>query len=477
MLPDIDICERARLSRDPRFDGRFVTAVLTTGIYCRPVCPARPPSRENVRYFPTAAAAREAGYRPCLRCRPESARRLPEWTVGSATVVRALRMIDAGYLDEHGVEDLGARLGCTGRHLNRIFRSELGATPAILGRMRRVQLAKRLIDAGELRLAEVAMHAGYGSVRRFNDEMKAVFGCPPSRLRRRGTTRKAGSLNHQARPLKLRLAVRSPYNAGWVFGYLARRALAGVEAVRGHSYRRNLSGRGSAWLEVRWEDGGLAVIVPPALQDNLGDVLRRTRRLFDLDADPTVIDSHLSGDRVLGPRVSAAPGLRVPGAWDGFETAVRAVLGQQVSVERATRLAELLMDRFGNGSFPSPSALAAVNPAEIGLPGKRGEAIRCLAAEVAEGSLQLDECADSGEMAERLSALPGVGPWTASYIALRVAKDPDAFPESDWGVLKALGTTPAGARRRARAWAPWRGYALMYLWHGSAERQQRQCTG
>ncbi len=470
MIPDVEICERARLSRDPRFDGRFFTAVLTTGIYCRPVCPARAAAAENVRYFPTAAAAREAGYRPCLRCRPEDARRLPEWTVGSETAVRGLRMIDAGYLDDHGVEELAAQLGCTGRHLNRIFRSELGATPASLGRMRRVQLAKRLIDAGGLQLCEVAMHSGYGSLRRFNDEMKTVFGCPPSHLRARKAARQAGAL-------KLRLAVRKPYNADWVFGYLARRALAGVESVQGLSYRRRLGASDSACLEVRWEDGGLAAVVPPALQDNLGDVLRRTRRLFDLDADSAAIDAHLAGDDLLGPRVRTAPGLRVPGAWDGFETAVRAVLGQQVSVQRATRLAELLMDRFGNGAFPLPSVLAASNPAEIGLPGRRGEGIRRLAVEVAAGSLQLDECVDSAALCERLCALPGIGPWTASYIALRVARDPDAFPESDWGVLKALGTTAAGARRRARNWSPWRGYALMYLWYGGAEQPHGRTAG
>ena len=471
MLPETEICERARLSRDPRFDGRFVTAVLTTGIYCRPVCPARPPARENVRYFPTAAAARDAGFRPCLRCRPEDAGRLPEWTVGSETAVRGLRLIDAGYLNDHRVEDLAALLGCTGRHLSRIFRSELGTTPASLGRTHRVQLAKRLIDTGGLRLAEVAMHAGYGSLRRFNDEMKAVFGCPPSQLRRRSTIRRG-------QPLTLQLAVRKPYNADWVFGYLARRALAGLETVQGLSYRRRLLGAGgSGCLEVRWRHDHLTVTVPPGFQDNLGEILRRTRRLFDLDADSAVIDAHLSADGLLGPRVRATPGLRVPGAWDGFETAVRAVLGQQVSVARATRLAEILIERYGGGAFPSPAALAAVNPAEIGMPGRRGEAIRRLAAEVEAGSLRLDECVDSGELRERLCELPGIGSWTASYVALRVARDPDAFPESDWGVLKALGTTAASARRQARAWAPWRGYALMHLWHGGAASRQSRAAG
>lgn len=276
----------------------------------------------------------------------------------------------------------------------------------------------------------------------------------------------------ETEPLKLRLAVREPYNADWVFSYLAKRALAGVETVHGLSYRRRLGEHGSAVLEVRWEDGGPVAVIPPALQNNLGDILRRVRRLFDLDADSAVIDAHLSDERLLGPRVRAVPGLRVPGAWDGFETAVRAVLGQQVSVARATRLAEMLMDRYGGGAFPSPSSLAAANPAEIGLPGRRGEAIRRLAAEVESGSLQLDERADSRELTERLRALPGIGAWTASYVALRVAKDPNAFPESDWGVLKALGTTAAGARRRARDWSPWRGYALMHLWHGGVVRSQ-----
>lgn len=459
MLPDTEICERARLSRDPRFDGRFVTAVLTTGIYCRPVCPARTPARENVRYFATAAAAQGAGYRPCLRCRPEQARRLPEWTLGSQTAVRGLRMIDAGYLNGHGVAELAARLGCSSRHLNRVFTSELGTTPARLGRAHRVQVAKRLLDTGGLRLADVAMHAGYGSLRRFNEEMKSVFGCPPSRMRGRGNRRRGA-------PLRLRLAVRQPYNAPWVFGYLAGRALAGIEEVKELSYRRRLGGGGGHWLEVRWDGEGLLAIVPEALQESLAELLRRIRRLFDLDADSSVIDAHLCDDALLEPRVRAAPGLRVPGAWDGFETAVGAILGQQVSVARATRLAGILMDRYGAGAFPSPAALAAANPAEIGMPGRRGEAIRRLAAAVDSRSLQLDECADSEMLQDRLRALPGIGAWTASYIALRVARDPNAFPESDWGVLKALGTTAAGARRRAAPWAPWRGYALMYLWHG-----------
>lgn len=463
VLPEPNICERARLSRDPRFDGRFVVGVLTTGIYCRPVCPARPPARDNVRYYATPAAAQDAGFRPCLRCRPEAARRLPEWTVGSRTVVKGLRLIDAGFLNDRSVGAMAERLHLSSRQLNRVFSSEVGATPTSLARAHRVQLAKRLIDNGGMSLANVAMQAGYGSVRRFNDEIKATFGRPPSALRRH---RRRGA----GRPLELHLAVRQPYNAQWVFEFLGRRALAGVEVVDGLQYRRRLADADGApvWLEVRWQDDGLIAAIPVELQCDMSGLLQRLRRVFDLDADSSVIDDHLCEDPMLRRWVREAPGLRVPGAWDGFETAVRAVLGQQVSVARATALADLLIERYGAGRFPDPSALATANPAEIGMPGKRGAAISMLAREVLAERLQLDECVDTETLHEALCAIPGIGPWTASYIALRVAKDPDAFPASDWVVLKMLDTTAAGARQCAKRWAPWRGYALMYLWYGSA---------
>lgn len=467
MLPEPNICERARLSRDPRFDGRFVIGVLTTGIYCRPVCPARAPARDNVRYYATPAAAQDAGFRPCLRCRPEAARRLPEWTVGSQTVVKGLRLIDAGFLNDHPVAAMAERLNLSGRQLNRVFSAEVGATPASLARAHRVQLAKRLIDSGGTSLASVAMQAGYGSVRRFNDEIKATFGRPPSALRRhlrRHRSRVSGE------PLELHLPVRQPYNANWVFEFLDKRALAGVEVVDGLTYRRRvLDEEGSpGWLEVRWQDEGLVASIPVGLQRDMSGLLQRLRRVFDLDADSSVIDGHLREDSLLNRWVCQAPGLRVPGAWDGFETAVRAVLGQQVSVARATTLADLLIERYGtSGCFPEPAALVEANPAEIGLPGKRGAAISLLAREVMDAGLQLDECVDAETLHAALCAIPGIGPWTASYVALRVAKDPDAFPESDWVVLKMLDTTAAGARKRAERWAPWRGYALMYLWNGS----------
>jgi AraC family transcriptional regulator of adaptative response / DNA-3-methyladenine glycosylase II len=466
MLPERHICQRARLARDPRFDGRFFVAVVTTGIYCRPVCPARQPAEENVRYYPSPAAAQDAGYRPCLRCRPETARRLPEWTLGSTTVVRALRLIDAGFLDEHGVGDLAARLGISTRHLNRLFAAELEAAPKGLARTRRVQLAKRLIDGSTLPLADVAFLAGFGSVRRFNHEFRTVYGCAPGSLRRRRT------VPASAGDIVLHLPVRRPYHEGWMFDFLARRALPGLEVVAGSEYRRALyvDGEAAGWLSVRSvEEGVLRLSVPAAAVGRLSDVLRRVRRVFDLDADPTAVETALGEDPLLASQLARSPGLRVPGAWDGFEIAVRAVLGQQVSVARARDLAVRLCARFGAGDFPTPGALVDADVAAIGMPGKRAEAIRALARAVERDGLVLDEAADPQALQAALVALPGVGPWTAGYIGMRVARDPDAFPDADWVVLKTLGLTARAARQRAAAWRPWRAYAVMLLWRLASE--------
>jgi len=463
MLPEPEICQRARESRDPRFDGRFYVGVLTTGIYCRPVCPARMPAEDNVRYFPSSASAQDAGFRPCLRCRPETARRMPEWTLASQTVVRGMRLIDSGFLDEHSVEALAGRLGISTRHLNRLFLDELQATPKSLARARRVQLAKRLIDGSALPLADVAMRSGFGSVRRFNDELKLTYGRAPRDLRRSGGAR-------DAEAIELHLPVRGPYHADWVFGFLEHRALPGIEVVEGHEYRRALfvDGQPAGWLRVNWVDGGLVLRAPAGSLENLGDALSRVRRIFDLDADPGAVESVLSQDPLLAARIEQDPGLRVPGAWDGFEIAVRAVLGQQVSVARATVLATKLCQQYGGGDFPQPAALVDADVAEIGMPGKRGEAVRAVARAVQEGRLLLDEGVDPAELNDALQALPGIGPWTAGYIGMRVARDPDAFPDSDWVVLKMLEMTGARARRRAEAWRPWRAYAVMVLWRLSA---------
>lgn len=449
------------MARDPRFDGRFIVAVLTTGIYCRPVCPARAPAEENVRYFATPATAQDAGYRPCLRCRPETARRLPEWTLGSQTVIRALRLIDAGYLDEHPVAELAGELGVSKRHLDRLFHEELDTTPKSLAMVRRVQLAKRLIDQSGLAFADIALRAGYGSVRRFNDEIRSVFGRSPRALRR--NLRAPGRSRER---LTLKLPVREPYNKDWVFGFLEKRALPGIEEVSGLEYRRCLNPQDvePQWLTVRWQDDGLRCEVPLTVGGNLAEVLRRVRRVFDLDADPEVVDERISRDELLAGVVAATPGLRVPGAWDGFETTVRAILGQQVSVARATDLAGRLCNRFGDGAFPTPEQLADADVSAIGMPGQRGAAIRHLAQAVAAGNLMLNESADFAELTAALQALKGIGAWTAGYVGMRVAKDPDAFPENDWVVVKALAATPAGARKSAESWRPWRAYGVMYLW-------------
>jgi AraC family transcriptional regulator of adaptative response / DNA-3-methyladenine glycosylase II len=477
MLPAHHICERARLSRDPRFDGAFFIGVVTTGIYCRPVCPVRQPAAENVRYYPSAAAAEEAGFRPCRRCLPERAARVPEWCIGSRTVIRGLRLIDAGVLDSEDSTGLAARLGVTARHLNRLFHEELGATPKAVAMNRRRALAKRLIDETRLPFSQVALQAGYRSLRRFNDDVRRCYGRHPSAIRAvsRNRPREAGD-----RAFSLRLPVREPYNAPWVFEFLKRRALAGFEEVGEACYRRRVfdTEGNDHWISVTWEAGGLRLQVPAACTVALSDILLRVRRVFDLDADSRTIDGDLAEDSLLAEVVTGHGGLRVPGAWDGFETTVRAILGQQVSVDRATALAHKLLDRYGPTCLQDPAALARATPAEIGLPGRRGLAISRLATEVAAGALDLHEGADAGKLAVVLCAIPGIGPWTAGYVAMRVAKDPDAYPVNDWVVLKMLERAPATAAvakaaaagragSHADGWRPWRAYAVMYLWKSS----------
>jgi AraC family transcriptional regulator of adaptative response / DNA-3-methyladenine glycosylase II len=477
MLPEQHICERARLSRDPRFDGAFFVGVVTTGVYCRPVCPVRPPAAQNVRFYPSAAAAEEAGFRPCRRCLPETAARIPEWAIASRTVLRGLRLIDAGALEQADSAALAAALGVTPRHLSRLFRQELGATPRGLASSRRRALAKRLIDDTDLPLGRIAMEAGYGSLRRFNDDLRRVFRRSPRELRAARRQHTPG----QASGVTLRLPVRAPYDADWVFDFLARRALAGVEEVDGHRYRRWLPGsarrEGGAWIEVRWDGDALVLALPANCPVPVSEVLPRVRRVFDLDAEPLTIGADLARDSLLASAVAAAPGLRVPGAWDGFEIAVRAILGQQVSVDRATVLAHGLMARFGADCLTEPARLARADVAAVGMPGRRGEAIRRLAAAVADGGLDLHEGADSEALGRALCALPGIGPWTAGYVTMRVAKDPDAFPANDWVVLKMLeqhvpdearAAAAGRAGSRADGWRPWRAYAVMYLWHWSA---------
>ncbi len=453
MLPAPDICYRALSARDPRFDGRFVVGVLTTGIFCRPVCPAPTARRENTRYFASPAAALAAGYRPCRRCRPEAAPALPEWTLASDTVLRAQRLIDDGFLDERAVAELAAAVGVGVRHLTRLFLTELGASPGALARARRLQLARRLVDESDLGMTAVAMSAGYGSVRRFNDEFRAVFGEPPSASRRRRKPVPGGDVT-------LRLAVRRPFNAAWMFGFLSRRAIAGVESVDGACYRRRIDDH--AEVEAALTDRGLRVVIPAAAVGGTAAILARLRRVFDLDADPLAIDDSLARQPRLAPLIKAAPGIRVPGVWDAFEGVVRAILGQQVSVDRATVLATRLGERFGGGVFPDPKTLASAEVAAIGIPGVRGRAVSEVARRVvAEGDAWLK---DADRVRSAFAGIRGLGPWTAEYAAMRVGRDPDAFPDSDWGLLKKLGVKGAAARRWAEPCRPWRAYAVAYLW-------------
>ena len=467
---DEDICYRALLSRDRRFDGRFFTGVSTTGVYCRPVCPARTPHRKNCRFFGCAAAAEAAGYRPCLRCRPEASPGTPAWLGSAASVSRALRLIDGGALDDGSVESLAERLGMGGRHLRRLFLRDLGVTPVAVAQTRRVLFAKKLITETTLPMIHVAEAAGFRSVRRFNTVVRERFGVAPSKLRRsRSTGADGGSL-------VLRLAYRPPLDWEGLLSFLRPRALPGVEEVRAESYRRLVEGSGGEVgpVEVRADTARecLELRVPAALAPDLMKLSDRARALFDLDADPMAIEEQLGADPALAGLVRRRAGVRMPGAWEPFELAVRAILGQQVSVAGATTLAGKLIRALGrpvgDGAFlfPTPARLAEADLAAVGVPRRRAGAIRALAAAMDAGELRLDGSDGLDASVERLCALPGVGPWTAHYIAMRGCREPDAFPESDLGLRSAwaaLGSDDELAPR-AEGWRPWRAYAAMHLW-------------
>ena len=506
---DAERCYRAMASRDARFDGHFFVAVRSTGIYCRPVCPAPNPKPRNCLFVPSAAAAERAGFRPCLRCRPESAPGTPAWSGTAATVSRALRLIAEGALDGGGVDALAARLGVGARHLRRLFVRRLGAPPLAIARTQRVQLAKRLLDDTDFAIGEVALASGFASLRRFNDAVVKAYGVPPRALRRR---RSPGVALPSGAGFTLRLAYRPPYQWDAMMDFLAPRATPGVEEVSRTAYRRSLAvGDAVGFVEVRPAAGNDHLVAHLRLSRAvaLTPIVARLRRLFDLGADPGAVDGRLRDDPLLARRVRDRPGLRVPGACDGYELAVRAILGQQVSVKGATTLAGRLVERFGvapdaigavapdanrgaapdaNGGaapdavegdgawrlFPPPERLADADVAAIGLPRARARAVSALARAVASGELALDGARGLDETVERLCALPGIGPWTAHYIAMRALGDPDAFPAGDLGLQRAAANgggrlTPAALSRRAEAWRPWRAYAAMHLWSALAE--------
>lgn len=487
MQLDPAACYQAVLSRDARFDGRFFTAVRTTGIYCRSICPAPPPKAANVRFFPCAAAAEAAGFRPCRRCRPDTSPGTPAWLGSPAIVSRGLRLILNGSLDQQGVDDLAARLGVGARYLRRLFVAHLGASPRAIAGTRRIHFARALIDETDLAMTEIALAAGFPSVRRFNAAIRHAFDRAPTELRRE--RRRAGA-PAEAAPVALHLPCRPPFNWDALVRFLAPRATPGVETVSGHAYYRTItSGQASGWISVSPDPTSHTLLLAVHLTDpaRLGAVVGRVRRMFDLAADPVEIEAHLGRDRQLAPLIRTLRGIRIPGAWDPFELAIRATLGQQVTVKGATMLAGRLVARFGSPLtvadpsgpsvlFPPPAALAEAPIEDIGVPRARADTIRALAAAVRDGRLSFDPTSDFDEARQQLTAVPGIGDWTAEYIALRALGDPDAFPASDLCLRRAMSRegspmTATALRARAERWRPWRGYATMLLWTGVRSRK------
>ncbi|MBI5502651.1 MAG: DNA-3-methyladenine glycosylase 2 family protein [Deltaproteobacteria bacterium] len=483
-LPARRVLDRARRSRDPRFDGRFFVGVTSTGVYCRPVCPAPAPKDAHVRYFASAAAAAAAGFRPCLRCRPEAAPGTPAWLGASAVVRRALRLIDEGALDEASVDTLASRVGIGPRHLDRLFLAHVGAPPVAIAQTRRLHFAKRLLDETDLSMTDVALASGYGSLRRFNHAFATTYGRPPSALRRACPERSRRACPERSRraapgELTLRLAFRPPYDFQGILRFLAARAVPGLERVDAAGYARTLDlPSGPAAVRVRAVPGtaALELRVRGAPATALFQLTVDAHRCFDLAADPARIAAALRADPALRPLVRRRPGLRIPGAWDPCECVVRAILGQQVSVAAARTLATRLVLRAGASLpapsdglthlFPSPTVLAAADLAGLGLTGARANAIRTFARAVADRRIDLR--AAPADVAAALVALPGLGEWTAQYVALRALGEPDAFPAGDLVLRRAVGgrvlPSPRTLAARAEAWRPWRGYAVFHLW-------------
>jgi AraC family transcriptional regulator of adaptative response / DNA-3-methyladenine glycosylase II len=486
-------------SKDPRFDGWFFTCVRTTGIYCRPSCPAITPKRANVVFAPTAAAAQEMGYRACKRCRPDAAPGSPEWNVRADLVGRAMLLIADGVVDREGVGGLARRVGYSERQLHRQLVAAVGAGPIALARAQRSQTARVLLETTDLPIADIAFAAGFSSIRQFNDTIRDIFALTPTQLR---ASRRPGALHPQIAgvgTVSLRLPFRRPFAAGSLFSFLAARAAPGVEIGGAGGYRRSASlPHGAAVIELgdpsvdgdstaAWnEQGWIPCTLRLADLRDLASAVARSRRLLDLDADAVAIDEFLNSDDALAPSVRSAPGRRVPGHVDGFELAVRAVLGQQVSVAGARTIAARLAHSFGQPLpiadpaltqlFPTAAAIAAADPAAIPAPRARATALVRLARAVANGELVLDPGCDRDEATARMLAVPGIGPWTASYVAMRALGDPDAFMPSDLGVrqgLRALGlpSDARGAAEVAAKWRPWRSYALQHVWSAAGGSQ------
>lgn len=478
MHTDRERCVRAVQSKDARFDGWFFTAVLTTRIYCRPSCPVVPPKPENMTFYPSAAACQQAGFRACKRCRPDTSPGSPEWNQRADLVARAMRLIADGVVDREGVPGLAARLGYSTRQIERQLLAELGAGPLSLARAQRAQTARLLIETTPLPMAEIAFAAGFSSIRTFNDTVREVFALSPSELRARLPRNTAPSATPGT--LVLRLPFRAPLNPDNLFGHLAATAVPGVEEWRDGAYRRTLRlpyGHGVASLAP--EPDHIACRLTLSDLRDLTVAISRCRRMLDLDADPVAVDDQLRTDPVLAPLVDKAPGRRVPRTVDEAEFAVRAVLGQQVSTAAARTHAARLVTAHGDPVddpegglthlFPTPDALAALDPETLAMPRTRRTTFTTLVTQLASGAIHLGPESDWPETRARLLALPGFGPWTVDVIAMRALGDPDAFLPTDLGIRRAakelgLPSTPGALTTRAAAWRPWRAYAVQYLW-------------
>jgi len=478
-MPSPAICDRARASKDARFDGLFFTAVRSTRIYCRPVCPAPTPKRSNVSYYPTAAAATAAGYRPCLRCRPELS---PEAHArgGEDTVQRALELIADGALQDASIETLASQVGIGSRQLRRVFLARTGATPIAVHTTRRLLLAKQLLTETTLPVTQVALAAGFNSLRRFNTAFLEGCGMPPTAIRRQRGETPSGALT-------LRLGYRPPLDFQAMLAFLARRTIPGIERVGADSYERVIGPTdASTWIRVTASNAKPELLLEISNTDPraIPDIVRRVRRVFDLDADLVAVHAALRDEPLLAKAIKKRPGLRVPGGWDGFEIAVRAVIGQQISVAGATTLARRLVDAYGetrahacdgqtrdglDRSFPTPERLRDAPLESIGLPRSRAATLRSLSAAVVDGRVDFRVGQRLDAFVEHMSALPGIGAWTAHYIAMRALGHPDAFPAGDLVLQQVLGGDKRLSERatdaRSQAWRPWRAYSVLHLWH------------
>jgi AraC family transcriptional regulator of adaptative response / DNA-3-methyladenine glycosylase II len=471
---DAERCYRAVAGRDARFDGWFFTAVRTTGIYCRPSCPARTPLARNVSFFTTAAAAQSAGYRACRRCRPDAVPGSPEWDVRADVVARAMRLIADGEVERAGVPGLAARLGYSERQLHRLLVGELGVGPLALARAQRAQTARVLIETTDLPMADIAFAAGFASIRQFNDTVREVFASTPTELR--GTKHVPGS--GPSGWLTLRLAARAPYAAAEVLLFLGAHAVPGLEEWDGTTFSRVLDlPHGPAIVRLSpAPDGGASVTARLRLTElrDLGAAVTRCRRMLDLDADPAAVDDVLGADPTLAPLVAAAPGRRVPASPDADELAVRAVLGQQVSVAGARTLTARVVAAAGaplpepvgtlSHAFPRPAALAEADLSAIGLTGTRRRTVHALTAAVAGGDIALDPGADRDEARRALLAVPGIGPWTAALVGLRGLADPDVWLPGDLALRRSLTELGSSDAEAACRWRPWSSYAVLHLW-------------